>query len=128
MLSVRMVEPEDGPMLDAAAKADPFHSKIGLTGDYWNGKNTTIWQDDEGVVVALRTTAVARVDIQFLSQNFARNAKAVVQGFWRYVEVMRNRGIEELIFSSDSQAVIRFFGKRFNFRHLGGDTYSLRIK
>ena len=128
MLSVRMVEPADQPIIDAAAKADPYHARIGLTGEHWADGNVTVWSDDEGVVVALRTTNVARVDIQFLTQSFSRNAHALVEGFWRYVQVLQRKGFEEIIFNSDSPAIIRFFTKRFNFRHLGGDTYSLRIK
>jgi hypothetical protein len=128
MLSVRMVKPDDRPMLDLAARADPFHSKAGLTGSHWADGNTLVLSDDKGEVVALRTTNVARVDIQFLSQDFHRNARALIEGFWRYVSVLEKRGVSELVFNSDSPAVVKFFMKRFNFRHLGGDTYSLRIK
>jgi len=112
-------------MLDAAAEADYFHRGIGLTGAHWDGG--LFYEDDQGPVVALQSTSVMRVDIQFLSQNRARNSQAVLEGFGAYVSVLRNRGVKELIFSSNSAAVIRFFEKRLGFRHIGGNTYSLRI-
>jgi hypothetical protein len=127
MLTVRPVAPEDREMLDAAAKADRFHAAAGLGGDHW-ANDTLIWSDDQGEVVALRRTVVERLDIQFLTQDFSRNARAIVEGFWRYVHILEKRGVSEIIFNTESPAVVRFFMKRFKFRHLGGDTYSLRIK
>jgi hypothetical protein len=128
MLTVRKVEPSDRELLDAAAKADSFHAAAGLTGEHWANGNTLIYADDQGLVVALRTTSVARVDIQFLSQDRVRNAKALVEGFWTYIQVLQKRGVQELLFNSNSAAVINFFEKRFKFRHIGGNTYSLRIQ
>lgn len=128
MLTVRKVTPGDRGLLEAAAKADPFHQKAGLTGEHWANGATLMWSDDQGLVVALRTTNVARVDVQFLSQDRQRNARALVEGFWRYVSVLEQRGVSEIIFNTESPSVVRFFEKRFNFRHLGNGTYSLRIK
>jgi hypothetical protein len=128
MLTVRKVEPSDRELLDAAAKADSFHAAAGLTGEHWANGNTLMYADDQGLVVALRTTSVARVDIQFLSQDRVRNAKALVEGFWTYIQVLQKRGVQELLFNSNSAAVINFFEKRFKFRHIGGNTYSLRIQ
>lgn len=125
MLRVRKVAPEDRALLDAAAEADPFHRGIGLTGAHW--ADGLFYEDDQGPIVALQTTSVARVDIQFLSQDCKRNAKALMAGFASYVTIMQKRGVKELIFNSNSAAVIRFFEKRFHFRHLGGNQYSLRI-
>ena len=127
MLTVRAVEPDDRKLLNEAAKADKFHAAAGLTGEHWANGNTLMWADDQGLVVALRTTNVARVDIQFLSQDCERNARALIEGFWRYVSVLEKRGVKEIIFNTESASVVRFFAKRFNFRHLGGTTYSLRI-
>jgi|SRR5580704_8356423 hypothetical protein len=127
MLAVRKVEPDDRPLLDAAAQADPFHRAAGLTGEHW-AANTLMYSDADGPVVALRTTNVARVDVQFLTPDARRNAKALVEGFWTYVGVMQKKGVDELIFNSNSAAVVHFFGKRFHFRHLGGNTYSLCIR
>jgi hypothetical protein len=125
MLKVRKVVPEDRTILDAAAEADFYHRGIGLTGAHWAGG--LFYEDDAGPVVALQTTNVVRVDIQFLTQDRKRNAQALIEGFASYVTILRNRGVKELIFNSNSAAVIRFFEKRFGFRHLGGNTYSLRI-
>lgn len=127
MLTVRAVEPGDRELLNEAAKQDKFHAAAGLTGAHWADGNTLMWSDDQGLVVALRTTNVARVDIQFLTQDFGRNARALVEGFWRYVSVLEKRGIKEIIFNTESPAVVRFFKKRFDFRQLGEGTYSLRI-
>jgi len=113
-------------MLDAAAEADPFHRAAGLTGEHWDGG--LFYDDGFGPVVALQTQSVVRVDIQFLSQDRKRNAAALIDGFATYVKVLQGRGVKELIFSTDSAAVIRFMEKRFNFRHIGGRTYSLRIQ
>ena len=128
MLTVRKVEASDRELLDAAAKADFYHAAAGLTGEHWANGNTLMWSDDQGLVVALRTTNVARVDIQFLTQDFPRNARALLEGFWNYVSVLEKRGVSEIIFNSNSSAVINFFNKRFHFRHLGGNEYSLRLK
>lgn len=126
MLKVRKVQPEDRELLDSAAKADFYHSGVGLTGAHW--ADGLFYEDAEGPVVALQTTNVARVDVQFLTQQRVRNAKALIEGFGTYVKVLQGRGVKEIIFNSNSAAVIRFFEKRFNFRHLGGNQYSLRIQ
>jgi hypothetical protein len=123
-----MVEPGDKELLDAAAKADPYHAKAGLTGEHWEDRNTLVWADDHGLVVALRTSLVARVDLQFMSQDVERNARALLEGFWRYVSVMEKKGIEEIIFNTESPAVARFFVKRFGFRPVSASTFALRIK
>lgn len=128
MLTVRKVEPGDRELLIAAAKADPFHAAVGLTGDHWVSDDALFYSDDQGPVVALRKTNVARLDIQFLTQDRKRNAHALIEGFWAYIALLQKRGIEEVIFNSNSAGVINFFEKRFQFRHIGGNTYSLRIK
>jgi hypothetical protein len=128
MITVRQIAPSDKELLDAAAKADYYHAAAGLTGEHWLNGNSLIYADASGPVLALRTTNVARVDVQFLSQDFKRNARLLVEAFWQYVSVMEKRGVRELIFNTESPAVVRFFCKRFGFRHLGGDTYSLRIR
>lgn len=125
MVHVREVTPEDRPMLDAAAQADPWHREVGLTGEHWLGG--LLYEDENGPVFGLQTQQVARVDIQFVTQERLRNAEVLAQGFWSYISVLRGRGIKEVIFTSNSRAVIRFFEKRFHFRLLGGNTYSLRI-
>ena len=125
-MRVREVVSEDRPLLDAAAEADPWHRAAGLTGEHWEGG--TFWEDDIGPVFAIQNTSVARLDIQFLSADRLRNAAGLVNGFWSYIGVLRNRGVKEVIFSSNSRAVIRFFEKRFNFRKIGDNTYSLRIQ
>jgi hypothetical protein len=128
MVSFRKVEADDRGMLDAAAKADRFHAAAGIGGDRWANGNSLILADDAGPVLAVAHTSVARLDLQFLTQDFGRNARAVVEGFWRFVHVLQKRNVSEIIFNSESPAVVRFFTKRFCFRHIGGDTYSLRIK
>jgi hypothetical protein len=125
MLKARKVVPEDRAMLDAAAEADPYHRAAGLTGKHWDG---AIWYDDEvGPVVALQTTTVVRADIQFLTQDRERNRNALLEGFAAYIGILQKRGVKEVIYSTDSVAVVNFFRRRFKFRHLGGTTYSLRI-
>jgi hypothetical protein len=128
MLVARKVEASDRELLDLAAQADFYHAQAGITGEHWTSGNSVVYEDAFGAVLALRTTSVARVDIQFLTDDRVRNARALVEGFWAYVGVMQKRGVEELIFNSNSEGVIHFFEKRFKFRHLGGNTYSLRIK
>jgi len=128
MLTVRKIVPDDRELLEIAARADPYHVRAGLKGDHWENGNSLIWSDDSGAVVALRTGNVARCDIQFLTQDFERNARALTEGFWRYVVVMQQKGYEEIVFNTESPAVANFFMKRFKFRYLGGETYSLRIK
>ena len=127
MLRVRQVEPSDRALLDEAAKADPYHVAAGLTGAHWAGKDSIFYEDEVGPVVALKTTNVVRVDIQFLTQDKLRNANALVAGFYRYIEVLRNRKVNEIIFNSHSPEVAHFMTKRFHFRHIGGNTYSLWI-
>ena len=127
MLTVRQVETDDRELLDEAAKTDPYHARAGLTGAHWADGNTLIWADDQGEVVALRTAQVVRVDIQFMSQDRRRNREALLEGVWKYVSVLQKRGVSEIIFNSNSTAVVNLFQKRFHFRHIGGDTYSLRI-
>jgi hypothetical protein len=111
MLSVRQHEPQDSALI----------------GD-WGNDNTLMYSDDHGYVVALKTTQVARLDFQFLTTDRMRNARALIAGFWAYVEVLRKRGIDELLVRSESEDAIRFFTKTFHFRHLGGAEYSLKIK
>jgi hypothetical protein len=127
MLRVRKVEPSDKPLLDAAAMADPYHAAAGLTGDHWAGHDSICYEDESGPVVALKTTNVVRVDIQFLTQDKLRNANALVAGFYQYIGVLRNRKVNEVVFSTQSPEVAHFMQKRFHFRSIGGSTYSLWI-
>jgi len=127
MLRVRKVADTDLPVLMAAAEADSFHKQVGLTGDHWLGADSIFYEDEFGPVVALKTTQVVRTDIQFLTQDHKRNARALSEGFWNYVRLMREKGIKEIIFNTESPDVERFFGKRFNFRKLSPNTFSLRI-
>src|SRR5208282_124066 len=126
MLTVRKVEPGDRELLDAAAQLDPFHRAAKLTGEHWEG--ALLYSDDLGPRLALQTTTAVRVDIQFITQNKLRNAKALLEAFTPYIKVLQKRGVKEVIFNSNSAAVITFFEKRFHFRHLGGNEYSLRIQ
>lgn len=127
MLTVRKVTPDDRGLLDEAAKADPFHVAAGLTGEHWSEGNTLIYADLEGVVLAVRTSNVARLDGQFIEPG-ARSRNVLLAAFWPLMDALRKKGIEEVIFNSNSVAVVNFFKRRFHFRHLGGNTYSLRIK
>jgi hypothetical protein len=128
MLKVRRVEESDRELLDAAARSDPFHLAAGLTGQHWAGKDTLFYEDELGPVVALKTTNVVRVDVQFLTQEKARNARALVAGFYSYVGILQKRGVKELVFNTESPDVAEFFQKRFHFRALNStSTYSLWI-
>ena len=127
MLKVRKVEPDDRPLLDAAAMADPYHAAAGLTGEHWAGADSIFYEDELGPVVALKTTNVVRVDIQFLTKDAVRNANALVAGFYRYVEILRQRKVNEIVFNTNSPAVARFFQKRFHFRPVSVGTFSLWI-
>ncbi len=111
----------------AAAKADPYHAAVGLTGEHWMKGGGLFYEDENGPVVALKTTYVARADIQFLTQDHERNAKALLDGFWRYCDIMAKRGIKEIVFNTESDKVAEFFQKRFHFRPLSAGTYSLWI-
>jgi hypothetical protein len=127
MLRVRTVRDEDRPLLMAAAEADEFHKAVGLTGDHWLGEDSLFYEDERGPVVALKSTKVIRADIQFLTQDHERNARALLQGFWKYAEIWHKRGVKEIIFNTNSPEVAKFFSKRFHFRELKPGTYSLRI-
>ena len=127
MLRVRTVRETDKPLLVAAAEADPFHVAVGLTGDHWLGEDSLFYEDELGPVVALKSTKVVRADIQFLTQDHERNAKALMEGFWRYVDIWQKRGIKEIIFNTNSPEVVKFFAKRFHFKEVKPGTYSLRI-
>jgi len=127
MLTVRKVESEDRPLLDAAAMADPYHAAAGLTGEHWAGSDSILYEDGFGPVIALKTTNVVRVDIQFLTYDRLRNANALVAGFYKYVDVLRNRNVHEIIFNTEAPEVAHFFMKRFHFRPLSAGNFSLWI-
>lgn len=127
MLTVRTVEPNDRPLLDEAAARDFYHAQVGLTGEHWASGNTLIYSDEHGYTAALKVQNTVRLDIQFLTQDRKRNLKSLVEGFWPLIDMLKKRGVEEIIFNSISQPVINLFTKRFHFRPIGKDTYSLRI-
>jgi hypothetical protein len=125
MLSVRKVEPTDRPLLDAAAEADPYHRAAGLKGSHWAGEDSIFYEDGTGPVVALKTTSVVRVDVQFLTQDKERNGRALVEGFYTYLGILHRRGVKEVIFNTESPEVAHFFTKRFHFREVSKGTFSL---
>lgn len=127
MLKVRKVEPGDRALLDAAALADPYHAAAGLTGKHWAGSDSIFYEDEFGPVVALKTTNVVRVDVQFLTQDRMRNANALVAGFYAYVGILQKQGIKEVVFNTESPEVALFFTKRFHFRPASAGTFSLWI-
>lgn len=127
MLRVRSIQPEDRELLIAAAKADPYHAAAGLTGDHWMKGAGLFYEDEIGPVIALRTTFTARSDIQFLTQDTERNARALLAGFWRYCDILAKRGVKEIVFNTESDRVAEFFQKRFHFHPLSAGTYSLWI-
>lgn len=126
LTAVRNVEEKDQDLLNRAALADPYHKAVGLTGEHW-AKDSILYEDELGPVVALKTTNVVRVDIQFLTQDKLRNASALVAGFWKYAELAAKRGVKEIIFNTESPEVAHFFQKRFHFREVSKGTFSLRI-
>jgi hypothetical protein len=126
-MRVRTIQPEDRELLIAAAKADPYHAAAGLTGDHWMKGAGLFYEDEEGPVVALRTTLAARADIQFLTQDTERNARVLLAGFWGYCSILAKRGVKEIVFNTESDKVAQFFQKRFHFRPLSAGTYSLWI-
>ncbi len=127
MLKVRKVESGDRALLDAAALADPYHKAAGLTGEHWAGEDSIFYEDEIGPVVALKTTNVVRVDVQFLTQDHERNGKALLEGFYVYAQILQQRGVKEIIFNTESPEVAHFFTKRFLFRPVSAGTFSLRI-
>ncbi len=127
MLKVRKVESGDRALLDAAALADRYHAAAGLTGEHWAGDDSILYEDGNGPVVALKTTNVVRVDIQFLTEDKERNGNALVAGFYAYVGILQKRGIKEIVFNTESPEVAHFFTKRFHFRPVSAGTFSLRI-
>jgi hypothetical protein len=126
MLTARNVEESDRDLLMAAARSDPYHAAAGLTGEHWM-KSAICYSDELGPVVALKTRNVVRVDIQFLTQDKARNAKALFDGFWNYVAVLRKKHVGEIIFNTESPEVAHFLLKRFHFHEVSRGTYSLCI-
>lgn len=126
MLKVRRVVESDRELLNRAARSDPYHSQAGLTGEHWM-EGSIFYEDEKGPVVALKTTNVVRTDIQFLTQDKMRNGAALLEGFWKYIEILQKRGVKEVIFNTESPDVAHFFQKRFRFRELKPGTYSLRI-
>jgi len=127
MLRVRKVQPDDREMLYEAAKADPYHAAAGLTGEHWAGSDSILYEDADGPVVAVKTTNVVRVDLQFLTQDEERNANALLEGFYAYVGILQRRGVKEIVFNTESPKVAHFFLKRFHFREASRGTYSLYI-
>jgi hypothetical protein len=127
MLTVRAVQEEDRPLLMEAAKADPYHAAAGITGERWTGKDSIFYEDEFGPVVALKTSNVVRVDIQFLTRDKLRNANALIAGFYNYVRILSQRHVTEIIFNTESEDVAKFFMKRFHFREVGKGTFSLYI-
>jgi hypothetical protein len=127
MLTVRKVEPDDRPLLDAAAMADPYHRAAGLTGEHWAGDDSIFYEDEFGPVVALKTSNIVRVDVQFLTQDKVRNGNALVAGFYRYLQILIGRGIKEIVFNTESPEVAHFFTKRFHFREVSKGTFSLYL-
>ena len=128
MLRVRSVEPGDSQLLMEAAKADPYHSALGLTGNHWMQGDSLFYEDANGPVIALRTRNIVRVDIQFLTQDAKRNSQALHEGFWRYVEILKTRGITEIICNTNSPEVAQFLSNRpFRFRLVTPGTYSLYL-
>jgi hypothetical protein len=127
MLRVRAVQESDRELLLAAAKADPYHAAAGISGERWTGPDSIFYEDEDGPVVALRTTNVVRVDIQFLTQDRVRNSQALMAGFYAYVNILLKRGVKEVVFNTESPEVAHFFMKRFHFKEVSRGTYSLRI-
>jgi hypothetical protein len=127
MLKVRKILESDRDTLIEAAKADPYHAAAGLSGEHWMKGLGLFYEDEAGPVVALKHSNVARVDIQFLTQDHERNAKALLAGFWKYCDLLHKRGIDEIVFNTDSEQVAHFFQKRFHFKPVSQGTYSLWI-
>jgi hypothetical protein len=120
MLTVRAVQETDKPLLKVGAEADPYHAKAGVTGEEWVGKDSIMYEDGLGPVVALKTSNVVRVAIQFLTQDKVRNGEALVAGFYAYVGILQKRGVTEIVFHTESPQIGYFMRKRFHFRPVRG--------
>lgn len=123
MTSSRYLEEHDAALLAESLAKDTFHKDTPVKFFYAPGSMSLMYEDEQGPVFVVRGTKALRLDIQFLdNRDFERNRKTLEDQFPGFVEKARENGFTELVFTSDSPLLRRFFKqKRYGFVECEGE-------
>jgi|SRR5580658_4834665 hypothetical protein len=119
---IRWIKPEDKEILEESLRHDVYHQGMGPEFFYQNGSFTTLYEDVDGPVMAVRGTKSLRVDVQFMNNRaYERNKKALIENFAVTVEQAKKAGFTEITFFTDSPLLKRFCKQTLGFEDVPGD-------
>jgi len=128
MITSRFIEPYDRTLLESSLKDDEFHKDTGVEFFYEEGTVTSVFSDDESVILFVRGrplfheesgSALVQLDLQYVKNMDAkRNIKTMLEGFPIIEERARKAGFLGFIFNSDVPLLRKFCVKRLGFLEL----------
>lgn len=129
-MKIRMATTEDKPRLAEMIAKDPYHAgKLTpefFLGEIWDAVNSK-WlkdptiecaavEDDDGTVFYVRYNRAFRMSIQFDKDLKFRNRKSLLEAFPVFKNMAKTSGFKEIVFDSESPALVAFTKKRMGFK------------
>lgn len=116
MVTDRMIQASDLPLVTIALAKDPNHS--GTEPEFFVEPGTVckVYEDEKGPILFARGAKALRLDIQYVDNNDTRrNMTAMLEGFDRLAAKAAENGFTEVIFNTNNPLLRRFCIKRFGF-------------
>lgn len=119
MITSRYIKDDDYSLLASSLMLDEYHKDTPASFFYADDAITSVFEDEDGVVLFVRAKAVESVivlDIQFINNLDAkRNMKTMLYGFPILAERAKENGFYGFCFESTVELLRKFCCKRLGF-------------
>jgi hypothetical protein len=122
MITDRLLETADYPLLAESLSRDPFHKSTQPEFFFQPGTACKVYGLEGKPVMFVRGAKALRVDIQFIdNEDSERNRKVLLEGFEEFTARAKANGFVELIFCTASPVLRTFCEKYFKFAEVDGE-------
>lgn len=121
MVTDRMIEPSDLPLLAESLAHDAYHKTT--TPEFFTQPGTVakVYEDKDGPILVVRGAKALRLDLQYLNNDDTkRNLTAMMDGFDGLVKKARENGFQEVLFTTNNPLLKKFCMRRFGFVEVDG--------
>jgi hypothetical protein len=119
---MRLIQPEDLPILIESIEKDEYHKDTTTAGFFYDPRTMcNVYEQDDKPVMFVRGTKVLRLDIQFCDNNDRRKNLSALHELESITERAKAAGFTELVFCSDSPLLRAYCKKHFQFHEVQGE-------